>query len=229
MPKGWLTKSQLLEVATRHKGMAIQYRVMYHSSQKPIRDCNAGATRKIRYKDVVIQSRFACVSGSHGGSTYSFMRWKLPGTLLQSRKAKHITIYQDTRPRLYQHGHTETSHPLIVLCSELKDADRRMAERFLRDAEAGMTPEQFYSQATAATRREEAASTRNETEPMNVEQQSEDDSPLVSQDEDFDDNEAVSGYEAEVEIHETFAASTVIAQKEGHVVVSDRDESAAAW
>jgi hypothetical protein len=144
MPKGWLTKSGLLNVSSRHNGMAIQYRVMYHTSQKPIKDHNAGAKGKIRYREMVVQSRYACVSGSHGGSTYSFMRWKLPGTLLQSRNAKHITIYKDTRPRLPSAAQMrETDYPLIILCNELKGRDRRMAERFLCDAQAGMTPEQF--------------------------------------------------------------------------------------
>lgn len=144
-PSGWCTKSQLLGIAKRHDGMAIQYRVMYHASQKAIYDHNPGKRCKIRFKDLVVQSRFACASGSYGGNTHSFMRWKLPGTLLQSRNAKHITIYDDTRPKLFEPGQKETSHPLILLCGELKEGDRRMVERFLRQAEAGMTPEMFYS------------------------------------------------------------------------------------
>ena len=197
MPSGWLTKSQLLKVASRHNGMAVQYRVMYHTSQKPIKDHNAGATRKIRYMDAVVQSRFACASGSHGGNTYALKRWKLPGTLLQSRNAKHITIYSDTRPRLYAPGRKETEHPLIVLCSELNDADRRMAARFLRDAEAGMTPEQFCSRQhqttrSATTTQDMGGSQARTAEPMEIGE----DSPLVLQD---DSDSVASEYEGESE------------------------------
>jgi len=222
MPKGWLTKSQLLDVASRHKGMAIQYRVMYHMSHKSIKDHNAGAARKIRYKDVVVQTRFACVSGSSGGSSYSFMRWKLPGTLLQSRKAKHITIYEDTRPRLYEHGSKETSHPLIILCSELKDADRRMAERFLRDAEAGMTPEQFYSQKTFATADQNGEAGSREAEM--VVEHSEEDSPLVSHDEDFNDD-AVGGYEDETENQPSPAKQSSVSVRESRRDKHSKDKA----
>jgi hypothetical protein len=185
MPQGWLAKSQLLDVARKHNGMAIQYRVMYHQSQKPIRDNNAGAIRKIRYKDLVVQTRFACTTGSSGGSTYSFMKWKLPGTLLQSRKAQHVTIYDDTRPRLLsdRNKNSETSHPVIILCSELKEADCRMAKRFLCHAKAGMTPSQFYSSQDG-----------NESPNHQTDQQENDDdmhegSPRVSQGEDSSSDE----------------------------------------
>ena len=190
MPKGWLTKSQLLDVARKHNGMAIQYRVMYHQSQKPIRDNNAGASRKIRYKDLVVQTRFACTTGSSGGSTYSFMRWKLPGTLLQSRKAKHVTIYDDTRPRLVSDAsnnkkkNSETSNPVIILCSELKEADCRMAKRFLCHAKAGMTPSEFYSSQNGK---------ESPSRPSGQEEEDDDDmhegSPRVSQDEDSSNDE----------------------------------------
>ena len=186
-PKGWCTKSQLLEIAKRHGGMAIQYRVMYHASQKAICDHNGGNRRKIRFKDLVVQSRFACASGSYGGNTYSFMRWKLPGTLLQSRDAKHITIYDDTRPKLFEPGQKETSHPLILLCGELKEEDHRMVERFLRQAEAGMTPELFYSSHKGIPRCLEEFNGNVVTDSVESELNAEEDLVPLTQDGDVDD------------------------------------------
>lgn len=108
-----------------------------------------------------------------------------------------MTIYQDTRPRLLEQGSatpSETSHPLIYLCSELKDADRRMAERFLCNAEAGVTPEQFYSQLANTKAPDSGDNGQEET--------NEDSTQQVSQDEDDNDDMTVGGYGEEEEENE---------------------------
>jgi hypothetical protein len=175
--------------------MAIQFRIMYHSAPKPIRDHNPGNPRKIHCKDLVVQSRFACASGSYGGNTYSFMRWKLPGTLLQLRNAKHVTIYDDTRPKLLEPGQKETSHPLIMLCGELNVKDQRMVERFLRQANAGTTPEMFYSHDQTLGNLEESNG-NSVTDSVEAEE-----SFHVTQDDKVDDEFADGETENEAAVH----------------------------
>eukprot|EP00957_Ditylum_brightwellii_P040704 3081189-Ditylum_brightwellii.AAC.1 len=110
--------------------MAIQYRAMYHASDRPIKD-HACSNRKIRKGDLVVQSRFVCISGSYGGSTFSFKKWKLPGTL-SNRNAGHMTMYKNTRPVLAEDAlhlllstdkNDKTSNPIFVIDPSLSKAD----------------------------------------------------------------------------------------------------------
>eukprot|EP00978_Attheya_sp_CCMP212_P002377 scaffold4884_cov50-Attheya_sp.AAC.3 len=149
----WKTKSQLLAVARKYNGMAIQYRALYHpSTAQRIKDHNTTPSSKnklwISPKDLIIQSRFMCVSGNGGGSTYSFCHWKLPGNLLKKRKS-HLTIYKSTRPVLCEmdtNEEDEVSHPRFFLAIDLVQNDRRMINAFISKADAGSTPAQYFQQ-----------------------------------------------------------------------------------
>jgi hypothetical protein len=150
----WKTKSQLLAVARKYNGMAIQYRALYHpSTAQRIKDHNTTPSSKnklwISPKDLIVQSRFMCASGNGGGSTYSFCHWKLPGNLLKKRKS-HLTIYKSTRPVLCEidtnEKEDEVSHPRFFLANDLVQNDRRMINAFISKADAGSTPAQYFQQ-----------------------------------------------------------------------------------
>ncbi len=157
-PKGWKTREEMRVIARRHEGTFIQYKVLRRPPDGEwIRDqnyhCNDAdmEPRLILPQDLMVQSRFVSKSGNHGGNSYLFLDWKLPGTFLKKRK-QHITIFQDTRPKLYTptsqqqetKGADETAHPMLFLDPELAADEVDMITKFIQDAPAGSSPREFF-------------------------------------------------------------------------------------
>ncbi len=157
-PKGWKTREEMRKIARRHQGTFIQYKVLRRPPDgECMRDqnyyCNNTDTepRLILPQDLMVQSRFVSKSGNYGGNSYLFLDWKLPGTFLKKRK-QHITIFQDTRPKLYTSssqqqetmGADETAHPMLFLDPELAADEVDMVTKFILDAPAGSSPREFF-------------------------------------------------------------------------------------
>ena len=88
---------------------------------------------------LVVQSRFVSTSGCHGGSTFSFTNFRLPGNF--RRHTKHHSIYQSTRPSLTVPKQTN-EYPLFVIDMKLSESDKNIVRAFVAESMPGFSPSQ---------------------------------------------------------------------------------------
>ena len=131
---GWLETSTLKAVAARYGGTASQFRVV-----RGVAHVKDSATKTmIPPGSLIVQSRFASAAGNVGGHSYMFLNWKLPG------KENRHSLYKHRRPGFHDAGTPLNAHPSITLESDLHPAVKAIITTFLREAEAGMTPIDFF-------------------------------------------------------------------------------------
>jgi hypothetical protein len=131
---GWLETSTLKIVAERYKGTASQFRVLKGVSDT--KDSKRQAS--IPPGSLIVQSRFVSPAGNVGGQTSMFLNWRLPG------KINRHPFYKDTRPWFHDAGTPLNAYPSITLESDLHQAVKKIVSTFLREAEPGMTPIEFF-------------------------------------------------------------------------------------
>jgi hypothetical protein len=131
---GWLEMSTLKAVAERYGGTASQFRVV-----RGVAHAKDSVTKTmIPPGALIVQSRFASAAGNVGGHSYMFLNWKLPG------KQNRHSLYKHTRPGFHDAGTPLNAYPSITLESDLHPAVKAIITTFLREAEAGMTPIDFF-------------------------------------------------------------------------------------
>jgi len=92
--------------------------------------------------------RYVSAIGNAGGSTYSFVRFRMPGNFKQS-KYNRRSIYDSTRPSLVK-PREDSACPLFILDQSLSEVDRKMVKEFVQTSEPGKNPLQIFPNLSIA-------------------------------------------------------------------------------
>jgi len=138
-PQGWWSPSELRNIATEYRGLAIQYRVCY--AEKELKD---NKTKKIIPRNtLIVQSRFVSEAGHKGGQSFCFLTWRIPGCIQRS-----TSIYDETRPHLWDDTFKKqqrNAYPLIAVDEDMHEVVKLLVKIFLKEAVAGTSPLEFYA------------------------------------------------------------------------------------
>lgn len=132
---GWLETSTLKAVAQRFRGTASQFRIVRVVSHFK----NSMTHSSIHSGSLIVKSRFVSPAGNVSGQTSVFLSWKLPGKI-----KSHHSLYKDARPWFHDAGTPLNAYPSVTLGSDLHPAVKTIISTFLREAEPGMTPIEFF-------------------------------------------------------------------------------------
>lgn len=144
-----LSQRDLLLLARKHRGTAVQFVVAYHTGEDPILDNNAfpeGEQRRIEPGDLVVRQEYANARGTAWSAKHGFWHWRLPGKRVPEKRPV-LASEADGRAgaNVGPVGNGGMGRPRLVVDASVSARDVARVLRFVREAAAGTTPSEFFS------------------------------------------------------------------------------------